>query len=86
MRRILKDSGKCICRFLIGFWDEMRVDVKGRARISMTQSPGDGAHVHAGGKKARRHVMPEIMEANARHTGLPTDPPECSGGRIGVPW
>ena len=82
---ILEDPAECLRCFLISFWDEVRVDVEGRAGIPMTQASRDGAHVDTGGQESCRHVMPEIMEANARHSGLPADLPERSRGRVGVP-
>ena len=80
---ILKDSSKRFRCFLIGLWDEARVDVERRARIPMTQSAGDGAHVDTRGEETRRHVMTEIMEANPRDPSVLTDPPERSGGQLG---
>ena len=83
---IFEDPTKRFRCFLISLRDEVRVDVEGRAGVSMAQSARNGAHVDAGGEKPRRNVVPEIMEANARHPGLLTDPAERSGGRVGVPW
>ncbi len=83
---ILEDSPKRLRCFLVGLWNEVGVDVEGRARVPMAQSSSDGAHVDAGGKKARRYVVPQIMEANTRDSSLLTDPPEGSGGRVGMPW
>ena len=80
---ILEDSSKRFRRFLISFWDEMRVHIEGCARISMAQSSGDGTDIHPGGEEARRYVVPEIVQANFFDASLPTDPPKCSRCRSG---
>jgi hypothetical protein len=41
MGSIVEDSPERFRSFLISFWHEMRVDLEGRARVSMTQSSGD---------------------------------------------
>jgi len=55
---ILKDSSERLCGFLIGLWNEMRVHVKGCARIPVAEPSGDGTYIDTRGKKARRHVVP----------------------------
>ena len=55
---IFEDASKCLRCFLVSLRDEVRIDVEGRARVPMTESSGDRAHVNAGGKKACRNVVP----------------------------
>ena len=70
---VTKELAECLRGFLVGLRDEVRVDVERRARVPVAQPSGDGADVDARREKARRHVVPEIMEANARDPGLLTD-------------
>lgn len=65
MGRILKDPSQRLRCFLISFWDEMTVDVEGRTGVPVSQPPCDRAHVDAGAQQPCRHVVPEIVEANA---------------------
>lgn len=86
MVSILEDSSKRFRSFLISFWDEMRVHVEGRARISMAQSSGDGTDIDPSGKETRRYVVPQVMKTNVLDARLLTDPPKRSRRRIGMPW
>ena len=52
----------------------------------MTQSPSNGAHIHPGGKEARRDVVTEVVQAHACDAGLLTDPAKGSRRRVRVPW
>ena len=52
----------------------------------MAEPSGDRSHINARRQKARRYVVPEVMEPNARDPSLLADPPKRSRGRIGMPW
>jgi hypothetical protein len=59
----------------------------------VAQPSSDGTDVDACGEKARRHVVPQIVEANARDASLLTDPPKarevesgCHGEEQSTEW
>ena len=50
--RIFKNSSKRVRSLLISLWSEVRIDIEGRVRVPMTESPSDRSHVNAGSQKS----------------------------------